>query len=101
MILPDSPDAMDPALPSHLLSAVYPPSADSATKRELGPHLINETVRYRDQETGKIMESTVQDYGTSHVKGEWFEVMNDDLTVLQITAGELKEMLANRVDGPQ
>lgn len=48
------------------------------------------------------MELTVQDYGTSHhdVKGEWFEIsMNDDLIVLKITAGELKEMLANRVDG--
>ncbi|KAM6495575.1 hypothetical protein JOM56_008281 [Amanita muscaria] len=95
---PVSPDATDPELPSHLLSAIYPALAGSTTTRELGPHLIDQTVRYRDQGTGKIMELTIQDCGTSHLKGEWFEVMYDDLTVLQITARELKTILANRVD---
>ncbi|KAM6495573.1 hypothetical protein JOM56_008279 [Amanita muscaria] len=105
-ILPDSPDADDPELLSDLLSACCV-SGDTAetslassttTPRELGPHLIDKTVRYHDQETGKIMELTIQDCGTSHLKGEWFEVEYDDLTVLQITAGELKEILANCVD---
>lgn len=42
-----------------------------------------------------IVEFTVQDCGTSHVKGGWFEIMYDDLTVLQITDREMTEMLAN------
>ncbi|KAM6495574.1 hypothetical protein JOM56_008280, partial [Amanita muscaria] len=95
-VLPDSPDANDPELLSDILSAVS--LSGSTTTREPGPHLIDKTVRYRDQETGKIMELTIQDCGTSHLKGEWFEVEYDDLTVLQITAGELEEILANRVD---
>ncbi|KIL68299.1 hypothetical protein M378DRAFT_158836 [Amanita muscaria Koide BX008] len=105
-VLPDSPDANDPDLLSDLLSACCV-SGDTAetslagsttTPRELGPHLIDKTVRYRDQETGKIMELTIQDCGTSHLKGKWFEVEYDDLTVLQITSGKLEEILANRVD---
>jgi hypothetical protein len=93
--------ATNPKYPPHVVAALCPGRAGSQPEREdhkLGPHLLDQTFRYLDQETDLVMEFTIQDCGTSHLRGEWFEVEYDDLTVLQITAGELKEMLANRVE---
>lgn len=67
-------------------------------KLELGPHFINQTIRFRDPKTGKVVECKVQDCGTSHIKGDWFEVVYDDMKNSQVMARELKEMLANRVE---
>ena len=86
------------ATPSHLLPVLYPTIVHNVEAGELGPQLINKTVECRDQETDEVVTFTIQDYGTSHVKGEWFEIMYEDLTVLQITTVELKEMLANQVE---
>lgn len=86
----------------HLLPILYPSLSDNATVRkdcEPGPHLIGQKVRCHDREMGDIIEFTIQDCGTSHLKGEWFEIMYEhDEGASQITAREMKVMLDDRVD---
>jgi hypothetical protein len=93
-VLPESPAAN---LPPHLVAAFYPGRAEREG-RQVGPHLVGQTFRYLDQKTGSIAKFTIKDCGTSHLRGEWFEIEGEDLRVLQITPEELEEMLANRVE---
>lgn len=90
-LLPDSPDLMDPQLPAHLISTYYP-----TLTKEPGDDLLGQTIRYRDSKN-EIKECTVDDYGTSRLKGDWFYVTYNDDVGTEVTASEMKSMLASRV----
>ena len=62
-----------------------------------GLELIGSTICYHDGENGKIMEGTITDFGTSHLKGDWFLVIYDDDTAVEITASDMDDILKNRV----
>ena len=81
----------------HLRSAFFPGSTVHEVDTGIGPHLVDTTVRYLDQETGEITECYVQDYGTSELRGDWVEVVYDDERELRISAAEMDEILANRI----
>ena len=83
---------MDPRLPSHLERMLYL----DATAHDDGTNLIGQTIRFRDQTTGETMECTVQDCGTSKLRGDWFEVVFGDKE-MRITTEEMKEMLSSRI----
>jgi hypothetical protein len=83
--LPHDPESIDPRLPSHL-------------EPDLGPNLMDQTILFRDQVSGKTTECTVQDYGTSRLRGDWFGVVfGDEDSEVQITEDEMKEILSSRV----
>jgi hypothetical protein len=82
-------------LPPHLQSAFFPTSTVHAVV--IGPHLIGTTFSFLDGKSGEIMKCTVQDYGTSQLRGDWVEVISNDTTELRISPEEMKDMLANRV----
>src|SRR6266852_5234155 len=87
---PNSMDARTP-LPS------YPRSAFSPTSMEDGvgfQHLVGTTIRFPDDRTGEITDCTIQDCGTSHLRGDWIEVVYDDGRELRISP---EEMLARKV----
>jgi hypothetical protein len=96
-VLPDSPDNMNPKLPSHLVAAIFPNW--TARQVKIGAHLINQTIAYRDQETGEIFECTIHDHGTSYLRGEWYEVTYGGGTAEphMISSVELEEIITNRV----
>jgi hypothetical protein len=96
-VLPESPEAIDPNLPPHLVAALHPGRAEREG-RQLGPHLVGQTFCCLDQKTGSIAKFTIKDCGTSHLRGEWSEMEGEDLRVLQITPEVLEEKLANRVE---
>ena len=95
-MLPDDPESMHPRLPSHLERMLYPETTAHDTSHDEGPNLIGQTIRFRDQTTGGTMECTVQDCGTSKLRGDWFEVVFGDEEV-RITSEEMKEMLSSRI----
>jgi hypothetical protein len=88
-ILKDKPPLPLPLVPIHF------PKAD-VDKR--GLELLGSTIRYHDGKNGKIMECTIDDFGTSHLKGDWFLVTYDDDTAFEITASDMNDILKNRVD---
>jgi hypothetical protein len=92
-VLPDNPESMDSRLPSHLERVFY---METTTHEDLGPNLMGQTIRFRDQTTGETMECTVQDCGTSKLRGDWFEVVFDD-EEMQITTEEMKEILLSSI----
>jgi hypothetical protein len=99
-MLPESLNSMNPEFPPHLQSAFFSTSTEHYDGVEIDPRLIGTTISFFDGKTGKIMECTVQDYGTSQLRGDWVEVVyNDtrDSELLRISLGEMKEILANRV----
>ena len=99
-MLPKSPNSMDPELlPSHLASAFFPNHSAGAVDLvgEFGPHLLGTTIKCRDQETLEVIECTIQDYGTSQLRGNWYEVVYGEAEERRITAQEMKEMLDNLV----
>ena len=62
------------------------------------PSLVNRSVFFRDQQRDTILEVTVLDCGTSHLKGDWFEIQDDGASESKmITASELEDIMANRV----
>ena len=95
-MLPDDPESMHPRLPSHLERTLYPETTAHDTSLDERPNLIGQKIRFRDQTTGEMMECTVQGYGTSKLRGDWFEVVFGDEEV-RITAEEMKEILASRI----
>jgi hypothetical protein len=93
-------DAIDSTLPSRLVDAMYPRHTTSGRAKggELGPHLVGQTIRFRDQKTDFVVECTIQDCGTSHLRGEWFEVIYGAATgSQQISKLELRDIMANYV----
>ena len=58
--------------------------------------LLNKTIRHHDS-NGKIMTCTVYDVGTSRLKGDWYFVGYDNEAEMEITAGEMKDILDNRI----
>jgi hypothetical protein len=94
-LLLESPNSVGMTLPPHLQSAFFPTSTVHAVV--IGPHLIGTTFSFLDGKSGEIMKCTVQDYGTSQLRGDWVEVISNDTTELRISPEEMKDMLANRV----
>lgn len=68
-----------------------------APSHHIEPDLIGTTIRTLNGQTGEIVGCTIQDYGTSELRGDWFEVVYDDERELRISRGEMDEMLALRV----
>jgi hypothetical protein len=93
-MLPDSANSMDPKLPPHLQSAFFP-ELDS-TKDEIGD-LIGTTIHFLDGKSRMVMACTIQDCGTSRLRGDWVEVVYNETTEMRISPEEMKEILANRV----
>lgn len=58
---------------------------------------IGTTISYVDMESGKINKCTIQDYGTSQLKGDWVEVVYNDMTESRISQKEMEGILANRI----
>jgi hypothetical protein len=81
-------------LPPHLMCAIIPTSKEHVGNTECD---IGTTIRYLDIDRGKIMECTIQDYGTSELRGDWVEVVYDDEREMRISQGEMDEILANRI----
>ncbi|KZP04797.1 hypothetical protein FIBSPDRAFT_1054450 [Athelia psychrophila] len=83
----------NPRLPAHLSAAFYP------SLREEDPieKLLGQTIRYRHHKDNAIRECRVMDYGTSRLKGEWYCIAHNDDDVDEITASEMKDILASRV----
>ena len=73
-VLPATPD---PRLPSHITSVFYPTDVNERDDGNFWPKL-GQKIRFRKPESGQIVQCTVQDYGTSKLKGNWFEVLYDD-----------------------
>jgi len=97
-VLPASPDSMD--FPPHIIKAFFPDHASTANPPDgPGPHLLDTTIKFRDPETLKVIDYTIQDYGTSALMGDWYEVVygDTDEIVMRITAKEMKEILDNSV----
>jgi len=85
---------MKAQLPSYLVPVYFP----KANGDKRGLELIGSTIRYHDGKISKIMECTIADFGTSHLKGDWFLVTYDDDTAVEITASDMDDILKNRVD---
>jgi hypothetical protein len=81
-------------LPTHIQSVLFPTSQEYGV--DIG-QLIGTTIRFADGETGEIAECSIQDCGTSQLRGDWVEVMYNDGRELQIPLKEMNEILANRV----
>jgi hypothetical protein len=65
---------------------------------KIGAHLINQTIPFIDQEMGKIFMCMIHDYGTSHVRGEWYEVTYGGTAEPHIISSvELEVIITNRV----
>jgi len=90
-LLPEPPNS---TLPPHLQSAFFPTSTVPAVV--IGPYHIGTTFSFLDKTSGEIMECTIQDYGTSELRGDWVEVVYNNRE-LRISPGEVNDMLANRV----
>ena len=95
------PEMLDPLnsihqLTPHLGSAFFPTSTEGAVDsgHGIGPDLVGTAIGLVDEETGEVTKCIVQDFGTSHVRGDWVEVVYDDGRELRMSK---KEMLANRV----
>ena len=69
------------------------------TNREkYGSSLIDQSIRFLDQQRDTILEVTVLDCGTSHLRGDWFEILDEGASESRmITASELDDIMANRV----
>jgi hypothetical protein len=96
-----NPEMTDPfkainQIPTHLQSTFYPTSTGDAVDIEhgIGPNLIGTTIGLIDEKTGEVTKCTVQDFGTSHLQGDWVDVVYDDGRESRMLQ---KEMLANRV----
>ena len=79
---------------------MYPRNAASghANGDELGPHLIGQTIQFRDHKTDSVVDCTIEDCGTSHLRGEWYEVVYGAATEShQISKAELRDIMASRV----
>jgi hypothetical protein len=83
---------MNPRLPPHLERVFY---KETTTHEDLGLSLMGQTIRFRDQTTGETKECTIQDFGTSKLRGDWFEVVFGDEEV-RVTTEEMKEILSSR-----
>ena len=61
-------------------------------------HLVGQTIWFHNHETNSIVKCTIQDCGTSVLRGDWFEVVYDGNTgSQQISKGEMKDIMANCV----
>jgi hypothetical protein len=83
---------------------MYPANVDSAepapgvNRQKYGSRLIGQTIRFREQQRDAILEVTMLDCGTSHLRGDWFEILDDGASESRmITAGELEDIMAKRV----
>jgi hypothetical protein len=83
---------------------MYPTDIDDAKpappteRKKYGSSLIGQSIRFRGQERDTILEVTVLDCGTSHLRGDWFEILDDGASESKmITASELDDIMANRV----
>jgi hypothetical protein len=57
--------------------------------------LLDKPFHFRDPRTGKATECTLVDYGTSRMRGDWFEVVYEDGKESQISDKEMNEILDN------
>src|ERR1700729_1437257 len=94
-LLTESPNSMDMTLPPDLRSTFFPTSSSTAHAVIIEPHLIGTTFSFLNGKSGEIKQCTVQDYGTSQLRGDWVEVVYNDATELRISPEEMKDMLAN------
>lgn len=84
-----------PDFPPHLQDTLCP---DRACSVMADTDLIGRTIRYRDSVTGYVRECTVEDIGTSKMKGNWYMITDkDNDEEYMITAKEMKDILATRV----
>jgi hypothetical protein len=93
--LPENPDAMDPPLPEHIKAAFFPKTAAEQGRMELGAKLIDKRIRYREDRSGEILECTVRDYGTSHLRGNFFTVVYGDETEDEVTERMMTKILGS------
>ena len=75
----------------------YFPFASFPTKVDIGPHLIGTTINFVGEDTDEIMECTVKDYGTSHLQGDWVDVVYGDVRESRISREEMYDILVNRL----
>lgn len=85
-------EALEPRLPAHLSAAFYPSDVHDPLEELLG-----QTIRYRQSKDSILKECRVIDYGTSRLKGEWYCIEHGDDDEYEITANEMKAILASRV----
>ena len=86
-----------PDFPLHLQDALFP---DQARPMMADADLIGQTIRYRDIVTGyvRLGECTVDDMGTSKMRGKWYMITEKDGDEdYMITAKEMKDILATRM----
>jgi hypothetical protein len=85
---------MNPPLPQHLVPVVFP-GREPVKEAE---QLLDTTIRYRDPKSKKVMSCTIDDYVTSHRRGELYVVTYDDGGEVEVSERKMQEMLRNRVD---
>ena len=95
----DSIESLNDAF-ANLPLASHPQPAISATLLVKHRHqdLIDTTIRYRNRESGEVMECIVRDCGTSVRGGDWVEVAYNDLhRVLRISPEEMDDILSDEM----
>jgi hypothetical protein len=92
MTAPSLPIPMDPQALAHLNPTLFP-------RHKADELVLGQKIRYRDKRTGQIMECTVEDSGTSRLRGNWFLVLyGPEEREVEVTATQMEEMLVNRVE---
>lgn len=91
----------DERFPAHVVAVLDPggyedEQSQADRTRHFGLRAFQQ-VRYRDPDTKTVMEFTVTDLGTSHVKGDWFEVQYGEEPEVMVSRMEMAAILANRI----
>jgi len=91
-------------LPPHILNAMLPTDIDTCEPapptemKKYGNSLVGQSIRFRDPRRNTILEVTVLDCGTSHMRGDWFEVLDGgESESKMISASDFEDIMANCV----
>ncbi|KAF8340894.1 hypothetical protein F5887DRAFT_978305 [Amanita rubescens] len=76
-------------LPPHLASAFFPANRPKQAFEEL----VGKQVSYRDPKNGKTRECTVMDHITSHLRGTYYVITDNDGWDEEVNEDEMQDML--------
>jgi hypothetical protein len=82
--------------PEEISVSAFFPAAEPEVGTDLNAGLVDQTFYFYDTQTSQDRECKIVDCGTSHLRGDWFEVVLDGGPATQITAREMKEILDAR-----